>query len=454
MRTWRILGCVLVLVTLSGAKRRAIDVTPPRELTIERSFAVTDKSILAAFPLDRVLATLVANSVTPDLTPERFFRQMFDTQNPGPGLDASMPHCDDELLGGLPAQNGFRRRCPTAESFYATQPYNPSEFEPVGLINRFDMADAGGATCGQYRIIFERKNVEQLVNIIFEGGLRNPHPEQGLAACRDVAQFWAGLSSVDSIAERRARLEEFFLKGIPGFPPVVHPDHYRDAPNGIRTMHWPIVDPVRFYQFRVVNGCEGGACRLFARPDGLENMPSSRFLDATDTSDRATRFRAHFLEQIPNLVKPDVNAFFMTTPDEFLVAENESGDGIPHATMSNGFSRANRTPQGIAFWNQVQKKIHDAGSNLWAEDVMIRATSTNCGGCHVAFETAVLGDGLFFPRSTPLFQQVSRTVFEKGDEGPASRFAISPAMREVFIPNRMRILTEFLKSGKAPERSK
>jgi hypothetical protein len=364
-----------------------------------------------------------------------------------------MPHCDDELLDGMAAMNGFHRRCPTDEAFLATDTYRSEKFDPVALINRFDMADASGATCGEYRIIFERDTTPvRFVNIIFEAGLRNPHPEQGLAACRPVAQFWAELSAIDSVAERHARLEKFFFQGIDGFPPVFHPDNFRDAPHGIRTMQWiPGLAP-HFYQFRVVNECANGACRLFVKPDVLENMPSSSFLDATNTSDRAKRYRAHFLGQVRNLVIDDVNGFFMTTPPEFLVGENESGDRIEHAALLTGFSRNLRTPEGSAFWTQVQNAVHDAGSNLFPEEVIRRATQLNCEGCHS--QAFPIGNGLFFPEAQPFFNHVSRSTFEKGDEGPDSRYAVSLAMRNVFIPNRMRILTDFLKNGTPPARSK
>ena len=60
---------------------------------------------------------------------------------------------------------------------------------------------------------------------------------------------------------------------------------------------------------------------------------------------------------------------------------------------------------------------------------------------------------MVFPAAVPNFGQVDDLTLTAGEGGPASRFQISPAMKDVFIPNRMRILREFLQSGKPPEHS-
>ena len=457
MKKSRILLCSIVVIALIGARRRAVEApsAPPQTLLIERSFAITEKSILAGFTFDRVLAALISRSVAPATTPEQLFRQMFDTQNPKPGLDAAMPHCDDFLLDGKPSHNGYVRRCPTPEGVLATEAFDPAAFIPTAVINRFDMADPNGANCGQYRIIFARPlpNPDDVMNLIFEGTLPNPNPAAGVGACRPIAQFWADLSAVSSLAERRARLERFFYDGIAGFPPLIHPDHYRHAPNGIRTLQHRVPTQVfRFYQFRVVNACAGGTCRVFVRPDVLENLPSKNLFDGRDTSERAARFRDAFVASVPNLAIRDVNRFFMEIPEEFLMVENNTGEGGPHAFFFVGFQAGATAPGGQAFTARIDEALRNAGSTVTAVDVVSRATFLNCEGCHGGGPFA-LGEGVNFPEAGPNGQHVARNVVEKGEAGDGSRFAISPAMRDVFIPNRMRILKEFLATGKAPERS-
>ena len=95
---------------------------------------------------------------------------------------------------------------------------------------------------------------------------------------------------------------------------------------------------------------------------------------------------------------------------------------------------------------------------------MARAETQACHGCHAPSGSSTslgsasappvsLGGGVVFPTAVPFFGQVDDLTMVAGEGGPASRFQISPAMRDVFIPNRMRILREFLQSGKPPEHS-
>jgi hypothetical protein len=63
-----------------------------------------------------------------------------------------------------------------------------------------------------------------------------------------------------------------------------------------------------------------------------------------------------------------------------------------------------------------------------------------------------IGGGLIFPGALDT-NQVHDLFTNTGTEGSGSRWATSPAMEKVFLPNRMRILKEFLEIGKAPEHS-
>ena len=181
-----------------------------------------------------VLDQLVARSGVPNITSAQLFRQWFDTQNPKPGLaDRAGPHCDDFMTDGSPSFNGLPRRCPTFEGALAATPFTSGEYFPIALVNRFDQAPADGSNCGQFRLIFARAMpLQQRLHIIMEPVLRNPNPASGLAGCRAVAQFWAGLTNVDSQADRRAKLESFFFDGIAGMPPVIDPDNFTAASGG------------------------------------------------------------------------------------------------------------------------------------------------------------------------------------------------------------------------------
>src|SRR5689334_4567401 len=204
-------GCLFLAV---AARHRVVAPPAPAPIDIRRSLVITDPAILDAFDFERVLQALTAGTST---TPLSLYRQWFDTQNPKPGLAvADAPHCDDFTTNGKPSFNGYPRRCPTPEGVLATSdPFAAHDYTPIGITNRFDLTPADGSNCGQYRITYAKTTVQlsagEMLHIIFEPVLPNPNPAAGLAGCRPVAQFWADLTGVDSMTERRARIEHFFF---------------------------------------------------------------------------------------------------------------------------------------------------------------------------------------------------------------------------------------------------
>ncbi len=444
----RRLGVLLLaasaMALLAGASRkRAVDPRTPLVLDARRSFAVTDQAILDAFPFERVMNAVVARSGT-RTSALSLYQQMFDTQNPKPGLvSAEGAHCDDFLVDGRPSFNGLPRRCPTPEGLLAqTNPFTGDHI-PLALINRFDLAPTDGSNCGQYRIVFARKTSSafERLHFIFEAVLPNPTPSAGLAGCRAVAQFWAELSRITSIDERRARLDAFFFTGLPGFAPVLHPDHLTAASGGgIRTMQnarGPLQN--RFYQFRLEWRCARGECRLVAEPDVLQNMPYGRFFDATYDTPAARRFRDAFVEEVRNLAVDDRNRFFMNIPREFLLAESNPGESELDTVFEIPYLRGQISPQGTAFAQRISGELKKVGSTLSPLDVVSRAHKLSCVGCH--FFQGNVG-------STEFYQQISESVIEPGEAGP--RFAISSTMQNVFIPHRIDVLRTFLASSAPP----
>ena len=448
--------CVIALF-VGAVRRRAINPRGPvpPALDARRSFAITDQAILDGFPFRRVMAALVERSGT-QTAPDRLIEQLLDTQNARPGLvAANTPHCDDFLVDGSPGFNGLPRRCPTPEAaFAAMNPFASDEYIPLAILNRFDQTPADGSNCGQYRLIFAKLSPNPLdrLHLIFEGVLPNPDPDAGIAACRPVAQFWADLTAENSVSERRARLEEFFFTGIEGFEPLIDPDHFSLAGRGgIRTLQNTAASRLttRFYQFRLAKRCDGGRCDLVAEPDVLENMPFGRFFDATYDTPAARGFREAFIHNVAPLAIPDVNLYSMSIPREFLMGESDPLDGELAFIYTIPFTRSESTAAGDAFEARIQAELKRVGSTLTPADVITRAETQSCVGCHFLFGS--VGDSISFPRALGTFEHVSEKLVENGEAGP--RFAISPAMQNVFIPHRMEILRRFLTNGAAPVHS-
>ena len=116
----------------------------------------------------------------------------------------------------------------------------PDEMLPVGLFNRLDFTPQDMSNCGEYRIVYAKKNPAaggfNRFFLIFEAALPNPDPNSNVEGCRQVAKFWDGFRSApdDKIA---TPLNDFYYKGgsLAGgslnFEPVVDYRHY-GLPNG------------------------------------------------------------------------------------------------------------------------------------------------------------------------------------------------------------------------------
>jgi len=424
---------------------------PIVSLDLRRSMVVTDVALLEGFTFQRFLDQIVARSGVQGLTSAQLYRQWFDTQNPKPGLaDPAGPHCDDFLTNGSFSFNGFPRRCPTSEGLLAATPFTAGEFFPIALVNRFDATPADGSNCGQYRIIFAKHMAPGLrLHIILEPVLRNPNPAAGLAGCRPIAQFWADLTKIDSIAERRARLERFYFDGIAGVAPVIDPDHFGVTGGGIRTTQISMVGAApRMYQFHVTKDCgNGNDCTLRMTPDVLPNMVFGDLFDATNNSAQATALRNLFVAQVPNLAVRDANEFFMEIPRDYLMAESDPYDSPKEFEYVTPFNRTKVIAP--AFKNSIQAKLTSIGSALTPEQIVRRAETQSCVGCH--FFGGDVGEGVSFPKSIDGIQHVTEDTLEPGEGG--QRYLISAGMRDGFIPHRMQILIDYLNTGKAPVRS-
>lgn len=457
----RLIGTILLaaaLLVLTAAKVRSVrHPSAPRPLSATRSFVITDKAIVGSFTLDRVLEQLIARSGVQGLTGQQLVRQMFDTQNPRPGVaDPSGPHCDDTVLGGVPSFNGFPRRCPTPEGKLAQTPYLADEYFALAIVNRFDLAPPDGSHCGQYRLVFARREASPLVRIhlILEPVLPNPDPSAGLSGCRAVAQFWSDLSSVDSMAERRARIDKFFFEGLSGFPPVIDPGNFAE-PGGIRTLHQTIPAPAnRLYQFRLERQCTSGDCTLRLVPDVLENMPFTLLFDANGTDTPQGRaFRDEFVAQVATLATQDVNLFHMKIPKRYLMVESNPVDTFIGFGYGLQFNQAKNTAKGAAFRTRIQAELDRLGSSLTPEQIVLRAEVETCVGCHGLGATNI-GDGIILTPGFQGQQMISEDILMDGEAGPLTRYGVDPIIEKQFVPHRMQILQDFLKSGKPPVHSK
>lgn len=452
--------------------------------TAARSLAITAASVLqpclsnagltacgaggdSPFSLKRTLGTILRSAGLPASAAAEaaLGRQLWDTQNTivGALTVAANPQCNETTNGsGQATINGFPIQCPRNEGVMAGAavdlftPASADYFYPIALVNRLDLRDPAATTCGEYRIIYGRKDAAPAAPtgralIIFEAAMPNPRPALGQAGCVPVANFWAGLSDpAVTAAAAQSALVAFYYQGMTftysdgvsvAAPPVVHYQNLGAVRGQVRTNNFMNGAAEARWQLREFKTQLLGAGALIFRPEYVKANPWPGLFSAATGSDA---FSTWFLGQIPNLAINDLNRFFLADNASFGAGQSDSQTGLAiegplgDATQfSNDYALFASVPLTTA----VTGRLLGLGIPLSAADIFNRATTMSCGGCHQHSNNDPLGGGLTWPASAA-FVHVNETpgaavASDAFGGGPTSRsFAISPAMTGTFLPFR------------------
>jgi hypothetical protein len=424
------------------------------DIDVRRSLVVTEQPILDRFPLERVLDQLVAQSGVSGLTALGLFQQWWDTQNPAPGLGAG-PHCDDATdASGQPVLNAYPYGCrpDPAEGLEATSdpfanPNAPEAYLPIGLFNRFDVAPADGSHCGEHRIVYARRSgVTSGINrnlVIFEAVLPNPHAAQGLKGCHVIAKFWADLTKEPDVMRRADLLERFYFRGLANVGPVVHVDNFGSNPLGagqVRTNQFmqPAAGPKiwALREFKVRRTCGAAACTgLQMVPVTDKVNPFGPLFSPIGTHSRTAEFQQHLTSQVASLAASSVMGIDMKVPDAY-----NTGQSLASGSTENDYVAQFGT-EPSDFRAAIDDALLTLGSVLDADDIVSRAEALSCAGCHQLSNNASLGGGLVWPSSLG-FTHVTERETETVDG--VTRFRISDALVDVFLPKRKQVLDDFM----------
>lgn len=461
--------------------------TPIAEPAIDphRSLFVHDAATLGAgnFSLMRTLQKLsgdVAASV-PTITPQAIFRQLWDTQNDAASaVTAGNPHCSDNdgKLGVYPFNKCPRAEGDEAKGTDADITARMSGYQPIGLVNRLDLAAAGWKNCGEHRIVYGKSGGGVAKNfIIFEAVLPNPKPGCR-SGCRDVIDFWLDLSADPLPASRATKLENFFYNGLPGFAPVVHTSHYSSGVGSIygasgsgqvRTNQFLSnatagLGPWTLKEFKTLLSCAGGVCDYDLFPISVKGNPYG-VLWSKDVANGgapspvpanpfatpiaglaalAATFQNSVVAQVTlaRLANPDINSIHYEVKADKNSAESQSqGPTIDH--YRNQFNAA----ADAAFRTSLNAAAGAFG--LSGEQVVNRALATSCAGCHLPTGFGLtgpnaIGPGMSWPQALSfVHNDIQQRPFGPADgfdpaqfAGNANAFDISPALLSTFLPAR------------------
>nr|HEX4317894.1 hypothetical protein [Kofleriaceae bacterium] len=403
---------------------------PSGDTEIAKSLAITDAKALANFPFARTLGQVLASSgAAPAETTGQLFDQWMSTFGPS---DCTNPSVDPHHYGEV---------CPrTPEAKLATvDPTDPAslvQFEPVGLFNRFDLAPKNGATCGEYRIVYAMHSTQPGLGgrgfIIFEAAMPNPQPQNKLAGCLPIAEFWQNLSQLSEKARNQA-LVDFYYNGtaIAGVPAVVDAAHYGLLTNGaytagqIRTNMFIDDAQWNLREFKTDVSCAGSAdaCTLAIDHVTVKENPANELFDGTAKA--AGKFLAAFPQQVGALSATSVPTIGMAIDDQYDEYESVASlsRDVDYDQFTDGALTAAITAQITA-------------PDLAAGDILRRATTQTCAGCH---EISTFGSESTLDGDPSLTWPKSRGFVQIDEHS-----AMSDALTSFFLPNRQGVLDTFI----------
>lgn len=434
---------------------------PAPNVDVRRSLAITDQPVLETFTFQRVMNQIVETSGIAGLTPLGLFQQWWDTQNPT-GAPGPAPHCNDELTGGNPSLNGYPYTCrdAPAEGIQAscdpfTDPQSPCAYIPVMLSMRFDLAPSGGSNCGEYRVVFAkvtgRTETTDRNLLIFEAALRNPHHNQGIRGCEKVVRAFADLSTEDSLTERRNRLEELYFDGYGEFDPIVQFSNFGDNAYGVgqvRTNQFVQPNTPRIWslrEFKILTQCEGSSCTAQFVPVTNKVNPFGPLFDAASTAAQASAFQADFLGRVAGLAAPTLQEITLSTPDVYNSGQSQA-NGTPESNYLANFG-----PGPDAFRSAISAELSNLGSSLSPEDIVNRAQTMSCAGCHRLSNDVALGGGLTWPPSLG-FTHVSERDADLETADGVTRYKISTALIDALLPARKQLIEDYLNDVPLPQK--
>ncbi len=439
------------------------------QLDEHKSLIVTELEVLKNFTLKRTMDQLATQTKVSGLTGEKLFRQWFDILNPQSEAVTNGPHCDDQFdtLLGIGLYNSFpfscRPRSKFSEGSEAAMLTDPLEaYVPITLTNRFDLSPADGSHCGEYRIVYARSSGmtdDRNRNfLIFEAALPNAHPNLGLKGCKEIVKFWVDLSKESKLEKRISALERFYYSGISNFKPVIDVNNFGNNENDYgqfrtnqfmqpRSEFTSGVWTLREYKLRVTPGVSA-----VITPATVKTNPFGPLFKSGGTHSLTQEFQDHFITQVKDLATTDFS-FNYTVPDKFNTAQSQANGAENNYVTQLGGDQSE-------FGQRIQAELTHIGSSLTPTQIVARAQSQSCAGCHrlnsnPAFTEAQrdLGGGLIFPTSLDFTHSTERGKLV--DENGKESWQTSSVLSDLLIPARKQIIMDYLNDKlKKPKKPK
>lgn len=415
-----------------------------------RALLVTEPEALAELPLEDVLSKLLEASGDTSTTPLELFQRMFDTNNrEGASVYPDGMHCDS---AENPAHaNGPAAFCPRGEGALAASdgvftPGHPDHFRPVAVVNRMDLEGSNPFTCGEARILYAKESgltdPEDRVFLMFEVSVPQPNEP---SECLSLARWWKDLEDVPRAEEVARELRSFFFDAPPDMTPLLHPANlglgstggggYYGQTGQLRVSqhmdeHWEMRQLVASMQ---------DESRLRFVPTTVGNNPMPGLFDPKLNDSSDAEFALDFAERnVGRLAVSELEGMTMDVPPEHLSGESALGGEAINDYAARGAANS-------FLLDVIALRIEELGLGagcpeddpLTPDSILRRATMDSCAGCHAPARflgpEREIGCGLTWPASLGEVH-----IDESG--------RLSPALTEVFLPQRAALLTEVIRT--------
>ena len=183
-------------------------------------------------------------------------------------------------------------------------------------------------------------------------------------------------------------------------------------------------------EYKTLRTCVGLKCDLTLAPLDVAANPADVLVGGTHP--QAAAFQAAFVDDmLPGLLAPTIPGIALAVPRQWNAWESISHHE-PEEPRTTFVDVA-----GPDLRAAIETKLGALGSALTTDDVLARASTQTCSGCHEMSSDAPLGGGLTWPASNG---------FTHVDEAGV----LSPALTEHLLPARKAILADFIASRCAP----
>jgi len=278
-------------------------------------------------------------------------------------------------------------------------PLNPDGMRPVGVFNRLDLAPADWSNCGEYRIVYAKGNPVSLTNrfmIIFEAVVDNPLPGIPMG-CMQIAQFWQSFGTLPNpprhiLAEL---LESFFYYGIQGTNGPVISFKNLGNPFGQVRGNLFVNNPDGLWDLREWLVQMAPLIIKFAMHP-VRNTPMTTLYGTSQPTDAnaVMALRTAFQKDFLNIFSKQLTSIDMTgrtAPVKDTALYFGLGDSIP--MKYDGFESISNqdhddpvrtSNQNFQFTTNLQNSLNAQGLpwSLTSTEVIGRAATQGCGGCH------------------------------------------------------------------------